>query len=101
MIFRMSFSLQQQIRLICLNLLWIVWKSSHSGYTEDEKVEIAKRHLLTKQMDAHGLKRRIFRNRKSHSGTYSYLYLEAGVEFGKGDCESVPEGCVLSCITET
>ena len=27
-----------------------------SGYTEDEKVEIAKRHLITKQMEAAGLK---------------------------------------------
>jgi len=27
-----------------------------SGYTEDEKVEIAKRHLITKQMNDHGLK---------------------------------------------
>ena len=26
------------------------------GYTEDEKVEIAERHLLTKQVEAHGLK---------------------------------------------
>jgi ATP-dependent Lon protease len=26
------------------------------GYTEDEKVEIAQRHLIAKQMDAHGLK---------------------------------------------
>ena len=26
-----------------------------SGYTEDEKVEIAKRHLIPKQMEAHGL----------------------------------------------
>src|SRR3546814_10333147 len=26
------------------------------GYTEDEKVEIAQRHLLPKQIDAHGLK---------------------------------------------
>ena len=26
------------------------------GYTEDEKVEIAKRHLISKQSDAHGLK---------------------------------------------
>ncbi len=27
-----------------------------SGYTEDEKVEIAKRHLISKQVEAHGLK---------------------------------------------
>jgi len=27
------------------------------GYTEDEKVHIAKRHLITKQMKAHGLKK--------------------------------------------
>ncbi len=27
-----------------------------SGYTEDEKVEIAKRHLIQKQIEAHGLK---------------------------------------------
>ena len=26
------------------------------GYTEDEKVEIAKRHLIPKQIEAHGLK---------------------------------------------
>ena len=26
------------------------------GYTEDEKIEIAKRHLIKKQMEAHGLK---------------------------------------------
>jgi ATP-dependent Lon protease len=26
------------------------------GYTEDEKLEIAKRHLISKQMEAHGLK---------------------------------------------
>jgi ATP-dependent Lon protease len=28
------------------------------GYTEDEKVEIAKRHLINKQLDANGLKKR-------------------------------------------
>ena len=29
-----------------------------AGYTEDEKVEIAKRHLIDKQVKAHGLKKR-------------------------------------------
>jgi ATP-dependent Lon protease len=33
---------------------------SLSGYTEDEKVEIAKRHLIEKQYDAHGLKKEEF-----------------------------------------
>ena len=27
-----------------------------AGYTEDEKIEIAKRHLITKQVESHGLK---------------------------------------------
>jgi len=31
-----------------------------SGYTEDEKVEIAKRHLMPKQLKAHGLKAKEF-----------------------------------------
>ncbi len=31
-----------------------------SGYTEDEKVEIAKRHLIPKQYEAHGLKQEEF-----------------------------------------
>ncbi|WP_372919530.1 endopeptidase La [Sandarakinorhabdus sp.] len=31
-----------------------------SGYTEDEKVEIAKRHLIDKQYEAHGLKQEEF-----------------------------------------
>jgi ATP-dependent Lon protease len=31
-----------------------------SGYTEDEKVEIAKRHLIEKQYEAHGLKKEEF-----------------------------------------
>ncbi len=30
------------------------------GYTEDEKIEIAKRHLMSKQLEAHGLKKEEF-----------------------------------------
>src|SRR3546814_14976795 len=30
------------------------------GYTEDEKVQIAERHLLPKQIEAHGLKEKEF-----------------------------------------
>ena len=29
-----------------------------AGYTEDEKLEIAKRHLIRKQLEAHGVKPR-------------------------------------------
>ena len=36
---------------------WIVWKSSRSrGYTEVEKFNIVRKYLITKQMEAHGLK---------------------------------------------
>ena len=43
------------------------------GYTEDEKVEIAKRHLVPKQMDAHGLKS----EELSFSGTTRFGRLSA------------------------
>ena len=39
------------------------------GYTEDEKVEIAKRHLIDKQVKKHGLKKANGRSRMMASGT--------------------------------
>ena len=41
------------------------------GYTEDEKVEIAKRHLIPKQMQAHGLEERVERSATTRCATSS------------------------------
>lgn len=51
-----------------------------SGYTEDEKVEIAKRHLLEKQMKAAGLKKDEFKiSDKAMRQLIRYYTREAGV----------------------
>jgi ATP-dependent Lon protease len=51
-----------------------------SGYTEDEKVEIAKRHLLPKQLEAHGLKEGEFAvTDEALRDTIRYYTREAGV----------------------
>ncbi len=50
------------------------------GYTEDEKVEIAERHLIAKQIEAHGLKKGEFE--LTHAGLRDlirYYTREAGV----------------------
>lgn len=50
------------------------------GYTEDEKIEIAKRHLLPKQLHDHGLKAEEFIVEESAIRTLVQLYTrEAGV----------------------
>jgi ATP-dependent Lon protease len=51
-----------------------------SGYTEDEKVEIAKRHLLDKQLEANGLKKGEFSiNDAALRHLIRYYTREAGV----------------------
>ena len=51
-----------------------------SGYTEDEKLEIAKRHLLNKQMEAAGLKKGEFKiNDQAIRHLIRYYTREAGV----------------------
>jgi len=51
-----------------------------SGYTEDEKVEIAKRHLLSKQLEANGLKKSEFSiNDAALRHLIRYYTREAGV----------------------
>ncbi|MGB0928084.1 MAG: endopeptidase La [Pikeienuella sp.] len=53
---------------------------SLSGYTEDEKVEIAKRHLLDKQMKGHGLKTGEFELKdEALTDIVRYYTREAGV----------------------
>jgi ATP-dependent Lon protease len=50
------------------------------GYTEDEKVEIAERHLLPKQVEAHGLKRDEFNlTTEALRDLIRYYTREAGV----------------------
>ncbi|MGI8611836.1 MAG: endopeptidase La [Sphingomicrobium sp.] len=50
------------------------------GYTEDEKVEIAKRHLIPKQMEAHGLKpEELNYSDESLRGIMRHYTREAGV----------------------
>jgi ATP-dependent Lon protease len=50
------------------------------GYTEDEKVEIAQRHLIAKQIDAHGLKKGEFTLTEAGLRNLIRLYTrEAGV----------------------
>ncbi|MGH1413342.1 MAG: endopeptidase La [Pelagimonas sp.] len=51
-----------------------------SGYTEDEKIEIAKRHLLDKQVKNHGLKKGEFEVKDSAlTAIVRYYTREAGV----------------------
>ncbi|SDY07045.1 endopeptidase La [Citreimonas salinaria] len=51
-----------------------------SGYTEDEKLEIAKRHLLDKQVKAHGLKKSEFSiTDEALTSIIRYYTREAGV----------------------
>jgi len=50
------------------------------GYTEDEKVEIAKRHLISKQMKEHGLKTKEWSiSDEALRGVIRYYTREAGV----------------------
>jgi len=50
------------------------------GYTEDEKVEIAKRHLIPKQVEAHGLKKGEFElTEEALRDLIRYYTREAGV----------------------
>ena len=50
------------------------------GYTEDEKVEIAKRHLIAKQIEAHGLKKGEFTlTEEALRDLIRYYTREAGV----------------------
>lgn len=50
------------------------------GYTEDEKVEIARRHLIPKQMEAHGLKENeVEFSDEALRGILRYYTREAGV----------------------
>ena len=51
-----------------------------SGYTEEEKIEIARRHLLPRQLEQHGLsKKQVHMTRGAIAKTISWYTREAGV----------------------
>jgi len=51
-----------------------------SGYLVEEKTEIAKRHLIPKQLEAHGLKKNDFKfSKKSLENTIEFYTRESGV----------------------
>lgn len=59
-----------------------------AGYTEDEKVQIARRHLIPKQMSAHGLKKHEFSITDVAIRELIRTYtLEAGVRNLERDCK--------------
>jgi len=59
------------------------------GYTEDEKVEIAKRHLIPEQTKEHGLKKSEFSlSEEALRDIIRYYTREAGVRLAR--CEEIP-----------
>ena len=71
------------------------------GYTEDEKVEIAKRHLVPKQMEAHGLKRGEFEiaDEALHE-LIRYYTREAGVRNLERELANLARKSVLEIVTK-
>ena len=71
------------------------------GYTEDEKVEIAKRHLIPKQMEAHGLKKGEWSitDEALHELIQSYTR-EAGVRNLEREIANLCRKSVLEIVTK-
>ncbi len=68
-LFTIPFPLQDRMEIIEL-----------PGYTEEEKIEIAKRHLIPRQLDAHGLKKKQLEISQGALEDLIHLYTrEAGV----------------------
>ncbi len=70
-----------------------------SSYTSEEKVQIAKHHLLQKQMEKHGLTRGTLSiSEETLHAVISGYTREAGVRrFGAAAGKAVPEGCQAHC----
>jgi len=71
-----------------------------SGYTEDEKVEIAKRHLMDKQLEANGLKKSEFSiNDKALRHLIEYYTREAGVRNLEREISNLARKAVKEIMT--
>ncbi len=72
---------------------------SLSGYTEDEKLEIAKRHLLDKQTKNHGLKKHEFEvTDEALSDVIRYYTREAGVRNLEREIAKLARKAVTSIV---
>jgi len=71
------------------------------GYTEDEKVEIAKRHLIDKQSDAHGLKKDEWSiNEDALRDLIRYYTREAGVRSLEREIGNLARKAVMEIVTK-
>ncbi len=71
------------------------------GYTEDEKVEIAKRHLITKQSEAHGLKKDEWSiSEEALRDLIRYYTREAGVRNLEREIANLARKAVLEIVTK-
>ena len=72
------------------------------GYTEDEKVHIAKRHLLPKQMKAHGLKKEEWSlSDDALRDTIRYYTREAGVRNLEREIANMARKCVKDILLKS
>jgi ATP-dependent Lon protease len=71
------------------------------GYTEDEKVEIAKRHLITKQGEAHGLKKEEWSiSDEALRDVIRYYTREAGVRNMEREIANLARKSVKEIVTK-
>jgi ATP-dependent Lon protease len=71
------------------------------GYTEDEKVEIAKRHLINKQGEAHGLKKEEWSiSDDALRDLIRYYSREAGVRNLEREIANLARKCVKEIVTK-
>ena len=72
-----------------------------AGYTEDEKVEIAKRHLIRKQVEAHGLKKGEFAiEDQAILDLIRYYTREAGVRSLERELANLARKAVREILTK-
>ncbi len=72
-----------------------------SGYTEEEKVEKAKRYLIRKSISSHGLQKKNIRiNEKAIRGLINYYTRESGVRNLEREIQNLCRKVALRIVTE-